>query len=184
MYEAMKADDTATCAHPAPVSAAKAAGAMPASAAPLAVVAPGLDERIAAFQQLAAQSKQMAREQAALADTMTTLGAELATEWSGVATPATPSSPRRRDTAVALGVESQHALLHASAKITRESRANGGVEPVAQHRDNCGVCAATKMRVASVRQSGGPRPAADAAAHVCLGSQGSGLARDGAVSSE
>ena len=125
-----------------------------------------MDERIAALQQMAAKSKQMLREQAELNDAMTTLGAALAAERSGVASPSAPSSPRRRDAAVALGVESQHALLHAAGQITRESLSSGGVSPVGQDVKDCGVCAATKMRAPSVRQDSGPRPDA-AAAHVC-----------------
>ena len=182
VYAALKAADTAKSSKPAPVSAAKTSEPVGGATAPLAAAT--VDERIAALQQMAAQSKQMVREQAALADAMTALGAELAAERSGVATPATPSSPRRRDAAVELDVESQHALLYASPKITRESLANGRVEPVAQDHENCGVCAATKMRASSVRQDGGPRPTASAAAHVCAVSQGSAGALGGAVSSE
>jgi hypothetical protein len=126
-----------------------------------------VDERIAALQQMAAKSKQMLREQAVLTDAMTTLGATLAAERSGVATPATPSSPRRRDAAVKLGVESQHALLHAADRIMCESLSSGGVSPVGQDFKDCRICAATKMRAPSVRQDSGPRPDAAAATHVC-----------------
>ena len=125
-----------------------------------------MDERIAALQRMAAKSKQMLREQAELNDAMTNLGASLAAERSGVASPSAPSSPRRRDAAVALGVASQHALLHAAGPITRESLSSGGVSPVGQDVKDCGICAATKMRAPSVRQDSGPRPDA-AAAHVC-----------------
>ena len=125
-----------------------------------------MDERIAALQRMAAKSKQMLREQAELNDAMTNLGASLAAERSGVASPSAPSSPRRRDAAVALGVESQHALLHAAGPITRESLSSGGVSPVGQDVKDCGICAATKMRAPSVRQDSGPRPDT-AAAHVC-----------------
>ena len=160
VYAALKATDVAESSTPAPASVAKVQT---------------MDERIAALQQMAAQSKLMMREQAALADAMTALGAELAAERSGIATPATP---------VALGVESQHALLHASPRITCESLASGRVEPVAQDCENCGVCTATKMRAASVRQHNGPQPATDAAAHVCASSEGSAGASGEAASSE
>ena len=126
-----------------------------------------VDERIAALQQMAAKSKQMLREQAVLNDAMTTLGATLAAERSGVATPATPSSPRRRDAAVELGVESQHALLHAADRITHESLSSGGVSPVGQDFKDCRICATAKMRAPSVRQDSGPRPDTAAATHVC-----------------
>jgi hypothetical protein len=126
-----------------------------------------MDERIAALQQMAAKSKQMMREQAVLNDAMTTLGAALAAERSGVASPSTPSSPRRRDAAVELGVESQHALLHAAGQITRESLSSGGVSPVGQDFKDCRICAATKMRAPSVCQDSGPRPDTAAAIHVC-----------------
>ena len=130
----------------------------------------------------------MAKEQTALAATMMSLRAELAAERSGVATPATPSSPRRRYAAVALGVEAQHALrmLHVSDKITAESLASGGVESVKQGSKDCGMCAASKMRASAVRQNGGPRPVTGAAAHACeeVGSSGEAAGLDGAVSSE
>ena len=83
-----------------------------------------------------------------------------------------------------LGAESQHALLHAADRLTRESLANGGVTPVAQEVEDCGICAATKMKAASVRQDSGPRPDAAAAAHVC-GSQSESVgASCGAAPSE
>ena len=167
VFAAMKAADAAESAKPTPPPAAAGSKLAAGTDAPPAVAA-SVDERIEALQQMVAKSKQMAREQAVLADTMTALGTELATERSGVATPATPSSPRRRNAAVALGVESQHALLHASGKLTRVSLAQGGVDPIEQDHGDCGVCAATKMRASSVRPDVGPRPAAAAAAHVCI----------------
>ena len=119
-FAAMKADDAAATAGLVLASAAKSVPA-PEHDPDLAAVqleaetsahasadkilaATGLDACIAEFQRLVAQSARMAKEQTALAATMTSLGAELAAERSGVATPATPSSPRRRDAAVALGL--------------------------------------------------------------------------------
>ena len=148
--------------------------------------ATGLDARIAEFQWLAEKSAHMAKEQTALAATMTSLGAELAASRSRVATPATPSLPRRRDAAVELRVEAQHVLLHVSDKITAELLANRGVKPVKQGIGDCGVCAASKMCTSAVQASGWPRPAAGAVAHVCreVNSSGDVAGLNGAVSSE
>ena len=128
----------------------------------------------------------MGAEQTALAATMKSLGAELAAGRSGVVTPATPSSPRRRDAAVALGVEAQHALLHASSKLTAESLVNGGVQPAKGEHENCGVCTVAKMRAPAVRAGGGPRPAPESEAHVCgkIGGSGNAAGLSGAVSSQ
>ena len=133
-----------------------------------------IDARIAEFQRLAGKSVCMAAGQAALAATMTSLSAELAAGKSGVATPATPSSPRRRNAAVELGVKAQHVLLHMSDRITAESLASRGVKLIKQGHRDCGVCAISKMRAASFRDSGAPRPGTGAEADVCGEVDGSG----------
>ena len=91
-FAAMKADDAAATAGLVPASAAKSVPAPELDPEMAAVqleaetsarasadeifAATGLDARIAEFQRLAAQSARMAKEQTALAATMTSLGAD------------------------------------------------------------------------------------------------------------